>query len=104
MQRTILVPTDFSRNALIAARYALGFARGSSYSVHFMYAYQPFKSAFQNQADNDEERKEDKEDAENRMEILRDALDDTGEVSTSFGVSRGHLVDCLEDFIREEPV
>ena len=104
LQRTILVPSDFSKNALVAARYALGFALQSGYKLHFIFAYQPFKSAFQTMADNEAERKEAQLDSEERMEAFREALGDTGEVSTCYGVAQGHLVKCLEDFIRKEPV
>src|SRR5690606_31160210 len=104
IQRSILVPTDFSKNALIAASYALGFARQAGYKIHFIHAFQPFKSAFQTREDNDKEKEESRLDAEERMEKFRKKLGDTGEVTATFGLSQGHLVPCMEELIREDPV
>lgn len=104
MPRTILVPTDFSKNARVAAKYAVGFARYSNYKVHFLHAFQPLKSAFQTRADNEKELEEAKMEARENMAGFQEDLGTPGEVEAFFEVSHGDLIDCLDKFIREEPV
>lgn len=72
MTRTILVPIDFSKNALVAAKYALGFARDSNFKLHFIHAYQPFKSGFLTREDNEEEREEARLEGEEKIAQFRE--------------------------------
>jgi len=44
--KKILVPVDFSENALAAARYAATVAQHYGWSVHLLHAYLPFSSSF----------------------------------------------------------
>lgn len=104
MDKTILVPTDFSKNAFSAAKYALGLARHSDFKLHFIHSFLPLRSAFLSQAVNADEREEARLDAEKSIGEFREIIGDTGEVTTSFSVAKGHLTDCLKQFIRENPV
>ena len=54
MDKTILVPTDFSQNALAAARYAAQMALHRQGSIHLLHTYTPFSSAFANEKFNQE--------------------------------------------------
>lgn len=47
MANTILVPVDYSENALSAARYAISLAKLLNWEIQLLHAYQPFTSAFQ---------------------------------------------------------
>lgn len=47
MTNTILVPVDYSENALSAAHYACSLAKLLDCSVQLLHAYQPFTSSFQ---------------------------------------------------------
>ena len=58
MKKVILVPTDFSPNAVKAARFVLKVGEAGDYDVHFLHAYTAFYSAFQSELANrtDEQR------------------------------------------------
>ena len=54
MDKAILVPTDFSQNALAAARYAAQMAQHRGWSIHLLHTFTPFSSAFANEKFNEE--------------------------------------------------
>ncbi len=54
MSKQILVPTDFSHHALIAARYASSMAKQLGWSLHLIHTYTPFSSSFANEKFNQE--------------------------------------------------
>lgn len=54
MSKAILVPTDFSKNALAAARYAAQMAQHRGWSVQLLHTYTPFSSSFANEKFNQE--------------------------------------------------
>ena len=104
MHRSILIPIDFSKNSLVAARYSLGFARHSGFDLHFLHAYLPFKSAFQTRADNEDERTEARDAAEEQMERFKKDLGITQQENARFELREGHLLKCLEQVISKEAV
>jgi len=104
MKKTIVVPTDFSHNALVAAKYALQFAQQQDYKVHFLHAYLPFTSAFQNPRAIEEDENKIRMEAEAEMQGFLDKLG-TMETSTiSSSIAQGNLVDSLMQFVKEQSV
>lgn len=74
MLKNILVPTDFSRHALVAARYAGQMAQHLGWSIHLIHAYTPFSSSFANERFNQEILDHETEKAQTNMEAFRDEL------------------------------
>lgn len=74
MLKNILIPTDFSEHALIAARYAGQMARHLGWSVHLVHSYTPFSSSFANDKFNQEILEHETEKAETNMRAFRDEL------------------------------
>ncbi len=54
MSKSILVPTDFSQNAMAAARYAAQMAQQLEWSVRLLHTFTPFSSSFADEHFNDE--------------------------------------------------
>ncbi len=74
MNKAILVPTDFSQNALAAARYAAQMARHLGCSVQLLHAYTPFSSSFANEKFNQEILEHETEKALTNMEAFHEEL------------------------------
>lgn len=74
MLKNILVPTDFSQHALMAARYAGHMARRLGWSLHLVHAYTPFSSSFANEKFNQEIHEHETEKAQINMEAFLDEL------------------------------
>lgn len=96
MIQTILVPTDFSNNAFIATRYALGLARDLGINVHILHAYQPFTSAFQSPLANESDEMRMKGEAEKRMAAFLKALDDTSGVGIRYEIVKQPLMEAIQ--------
>ena len=104
MKKTIVVPTDFSHNALVAAKYALQFAAQQDYEVHLLHAYVPFTSAFQNPRAMQEDESKIREQAEAQMRDFLAQLGTTEASKISSSIVQGTLVDSLTQFIKDRPV
>ncbi len=102
MKKAIVVPTDFSHNALIAARYALQLARQQGYETHFLHSYLPFNSAFQNPRANQKDESRTKEMAEAAMREFLDEIGNNDGLTTSSSIVQGNLVDALTQFIKDK--
>lgn len=70
MQKTILVPTDFSDNAWTAIRYAAQMALHYNWAIHVLHTYMPFSSAFAGEEFNEEFFEAQTEKANTAMEVL----------------------------------
>ena len=57
MEKIILVPTDFSGNALTATRYAMKLAKEMGHDLHILHAYTAFQSPFQSDLANQTDQK-----------------------------------------------
>lgn len=101
MKKTIVVPTDFSQNALVAAKYALQFAQQQDYEVHFLHAYLPFTSAFQNPRAIEEDENKIRKEAEAEMLGFLDKLGTNETLKISSSIAQGNLVDSLTLFVKE---
>lgn len=104
MMKTILVPTDFSENAKVAAAYALGFAKHNEYNIHFLHAYLPFKSGFQSPSANESHEREARQECEERMRKFQAQLEIKEGESISFSIKKGHLVNVINTFMETNPV
>ena len=100
MKKTIVVPTDFSNNALVAARYALQFAAQQDYEVHLLHAYVPFTSAFQNPRAMQKDESKIREQAETEMRDFLAQLGPTEASKISNSVAQGNLTDALAQFVK----
>ncbi len=74
MQKHILVPTDFSLHALLAARYAGHMARQLGWTVHLIHTFTPFSSSFANEKFNEEVLNHETEKANTNMGAFKDEL------------------------------
>lgn len=84
MNKTILVPTDFSNNSLIATRYAMTLAKKIDANVHILHAYRPFTSAFQSPLANETDIQRAKLNAEKGLAEFQEKLStDSGTAVTS---------------------
>lgn len=101
MKRTIVVPTDFSDNALVAAKYALQFAQQQGYQVHLLHAYLPFTSAFQNPRAIEEDESKIKIEAEAAMRDFVEKLGTHDASTLSTSITQGNLMDCITQYVDE---
>src|SRR5690554_3661 len=104
MKKAIVVPTDFSNNALVAAKYALQFAAQQDYEVHLLHAYQPFTSAFQNPRAMQKDESKIREQAEAEMRGFLGKLGTTEASKISSSITQGTLVDSLTQFVKDQTV
>jgi nucleotide-binding universal stress UspA family protein len=104
MKKTIVVPTDFSHNALVAAKYALQFAQQQDYEVHLLHAYVPFTSAFQNPRTIEEDGSKIRKEAETDMREFLDKLGTNEALKIPTSITQGNLTDCLMQFVNEHSV
>jgi nucleotide-binding universal stress UspA family protein len=74
----IIVPTDFSDNALKAAKFALSLAKDLEAQFSLVHAYQCFRSGFQSDRSNLEDEVRAKEEAEREMDIFIQKLQQNG--------------------------
>lgn len=102
MKKTIVVPTDFSHNALVAAKYALQFAQQQDYEVHLLHAYLPFTSAFQNPRAIEEDESKIRKEAEANMRGFVDQLGVNDALKISTSITQGNLTDCLTQFVHDQ--
>lgn len=104
MATTILVPTDFSSNALMAAHYALNLARERAIHVHILHAHYPLNVAFRTRArdKNEEERLE--ASAMEQLERFVETLGGVQQELVTHSLVTHNLVDAVKQYINEHPV
>lgn len=104
MKQTILVPTDFSNNALVATRYAMELAKTLQADLHFLHAYQPFTSAFQSPLANKTDAERAEIGAQKGIASFIDAIDDISSVSYTWSIRQAGLMDAITDYIDSHTV
>ncbi|SEL09983.1 universal stress protein [Parapedobacter koreensis] len=100
MEKIILVPTDFSSNALKATKYALKLGENMDCKVHLLHAYMAFHSAFQSELANrtDEQRAE--LGAQKGMNGFLETLGlNNGSTGISTSIEKADLADAVKRFI-----
>lgn len=104
MNQTILVPTDFSNNSLIAARYGIELARKMKVRVHLFHAYTSFTSAFQSPLANETDEQRAKIGAEKGLAEFIEKLGKHADVQLTSGTAKNNLLDAINQYIREDDV
>ncbi|MBB1644552.1 universal stress protein [Sphingobacterium sp. UME9] len=101
MVQTILVPTDFSNNALVATKYAVGLAKELGSEIHVIHAYQPFTSAFQSPLANETDEKRAKLGAEKTMSVFLESVGKAMGVQITHSIVKQSVVSAIKEYIRD---
>lgn len=106
MKGTILIPTDFSNNALVATRYALKLAALLNADVHILHSFTPFVSSFQSLQTNIKDAARAKEVAERGMKDFLEKLSEHNTADYPFETSliEGNLLSTVKKIIAEKGV
>lgn len=102
MIKSILVPTDFSENALSALKYAYAIAQKFDCKIHIAHAYTPFHSGFQSEEANEVDRLHAASEAAQEMKsFLQHALVNNQQFSITSSLFTGNLLHAMEQWIAE---
>ncbi|MBD1434600.1 universal stress protein [Sphingobacterium sp. DN00404] len=104
MNQTILVPTDFSHNSLIAARYGIELARKMQANIHIFHAYRSFTSAFQSPLANETDEHRAKIGAEKGLAEFMNMLGKYSDIQISSSVNKNSLLEAVNHYIKEDDV
>lgn len=97
MEKTILVPTDFSSNALTATQYAITLSKEMGCPLHILHAYTAFHSAFQSDLANQTDEKRAVLGAKKGMQSFLKSL---GQIDEKLHVSTNEVKADLVDAVR----
>lgn len=102
MIKSILVPTDFSENALSALKYAYAIAQKFNCRIRIAHAYIAFHSGFQSEEANEQERLQAETEAKQGMESFLQALtvDQRTDITREF--FKGDLISAVQHWNEEE--
>jgi nucleotide-binding universal stress UspA family protein len=103
--KTILVPTDFSKNAENALHFAIALAKQQKATLILLHAYQmpvavspvPFNLLIL-------EKEEAKQDATNKLRTLSAQIDHAGGVSYEYLLEEGDAVEVISNIVKEKNV
>jgi len=98
MKPIILVPTDFSENALLAARFAVNVAAHLNANISLLHAFTWLNSAFQSGQENEYNRKDAEQNARHEMAEFVAHFQETT-VSINSIVTEGHLPEAIDRII-----
>src|SRR5690606_30459065 len=104
MKKTILVPTDFSSNALTATRYALEIAKKIGANIHILHAYRPFTSAFQSPLANEADVQRATMGAKKGLTEFMENVEDDPHVSITSSIEKNGILEAITSFIEENNV
>jgi len=105
MIQSILVPTDFSENALAAAHVAITLARKWEAAVYLTHAYLPFSSAFQSKHDNEKDEERASAEAQEEMDRFVEALKgDAAGVPLTSALVKANVKDAVERYVTEREI
>lgn len=100
MKKIILVPTDFSPNAVKATQYALKMSRATDCRVHLLHAYTAFHSAFQSELANQTDEQRAQLGAQKGMHGFLETLELTnGDAGISTSIEKADLADAVDHYI-----
>lgn len=99
MKQTILVPTDFSNNALVATRYAIELSKIFGANIHIVHAYRPFTSPFQSPLANETDEQRATIGAKKGLAEFMEKLDIPEEAAITSSVEKNNLVDAITSCI-----
>ncbi len=102
---TILVPTDFSLEALKSTQWALNIARDSYATIILFHAYQAFHSGFQTEVENLRDERRAYEESMAAMAKFIEDLGPNGEdIKLKTTCRKGHLVELVREINHEIPI
>ena len=104
MKKTILVPTDFSSNALTATRYALEIAKKIGANIHILHAYRPFTSAFQSPLANETDVERATMGAQKGLSEFMQKIDDDPHVSVDSSIENNGILEAITSYIDKNNV
>lgn len=104
MKQTILVPTDFSNNALVATRYAIELAKKIEADLHILNVYRPFTSAFQSPLANETDEQRAKIGAKKGLVEFMEKLEDSSDVHITSSIEKNGILEAITDYIEENNV
>lgn len=104
MAKTILVPTDFSSNAMVAAHYALRLAADLNCNVHILHAHFPLSMAFRTQPR--DKKAEERAEAEASESLARfvETLGGIQQGQITHSLAVANLVEAVLDYIADHSV
>lgn len=103
MNPIIVVPTDYSENALLAARFAAGLADKIGADICLLHAYSWLLSGFQTEQEQEQHRVDAEQQAQTEMENFLGRLEGD-EKSYRSVIIPGHLNDALDKIMSESNV
>lgn len=104
MKQTILVPTDFSNNALVATRYAMELAKKIEANVHILHVYRSFTSAFQSPLANETDEQRAKLGAKKGLAEFIEKLDNGSDVPVTSSIEKNSILEAITEYIGENNV
>jgi nucleotide-binding universal stress UspA family protein len=102
MLQSILIPTDFSENALAACQYALAIARKFNCNAHIAHCYKAFHSGFQSEEANEKDRMQAETEAQQELEKLLQKLQIKTEIRITYEVYEGDLTDAVLHWVEDK--
>lgn len=104
MKKIILVPTDFSNNALIATEYALSLARALNVDVHILHTYSVFTSAFQSPLANETDRQRAQLGAEKGMREFLEKIGPEGGATITTSIIKMNVAEGVSHYASNDNV
>lgn len=99
MNQTILIPTDFSNNSIIAIRYGIELASQIQAEVHILHAYRPFSSNFQSPTANQADEERATIEATQQLAEFMEKLGTFPSIKVTSSTVQENLVQALNDYI-----
>src|SRR5690554_6155999 len=105
MNKTTVVPTDFSSHALIAAKYAIKLSEKMGHDLHMLHGYMAFHSAFQSDRANQTDEKRAIIGAQKGMQSFLQSLGPLAEKPhVSASEVKADLVDAVNGYAKDENI
>lgn len=104
MKKQIIVPTDFSENAIKAAKFAISLAAEFDMGILIIHAYYPFRSGLQSPKTNLEDEERTREEAESEMQKFTEKINYSGsKVVVESACHQGNLLNIINDLSDKIP-
>lgn len=104
MAKTILVPTDFSSNALMAAHYALRLAGELSCNVHILHAHYPLNRAFRTRPRDKKEEEQGEAMALAELQRFVETLGGVQHGQITHSLTTTNLVESVQEHIADNSI
>lgn len=99
MNQIILVPTDFSKNSLIAIRYGIELAHQIQADIHILHAYRPFSSNFQSPLANQADEQRAFTETQSKLAQFMQKLESFPSINVTSSIEKENLVQAINSFI-----